>query len=68
MPLASRPVSSVWRGRCAHLDGIVIEAETVLLIGEKLLDLVALVALQLDHLAHALALSVTDDGSIASFG
>jgi len=48
------------------LDGIALKAEAVVLVGEELLDLVALVALQLDHLAHALGLRVGDDCAIAS--
>ena len=46
-----------------HLDGLVIEAETTLLVGEKLSDFGALIALELDHLAH---LTVANDGAIAS--
>lgn len=47
----------------AYLDGLVIEAEAILLISEELLDLGTLITLELDHLAH---LGVTDDGAIAS--
>jgi len=44
------------------LDGLGIELQTFLLIDQKLLHVLALVALQLDHLAH---LGVDDDGAIA---
>jgi hypothetical protein len=49
-------------------DGIPVEAEALLLVGEEVLDLAALIALQLDHLAHALRLGVGDDRAIASYG
>jgi hypothetical protein len=44
------------------LYGLCIEAQALLLIGKEFLDILALVALQLDHLAH---LRVGDDGAIA---
>ena len=44
------------------LDGLGIELQTLLLVDEELLDVLALVALKLDHLAH---LGVIDDGAIA---
>jgi hypothetical protein len=47
------------------LYGLLVETETVLGVAEELLDLQAVIALQLNHLAHALGLGVTDDGSIA---
>jgi hypothetical protein len=48
------------------LDGLLIEAETLVLVGEEFLDLQALIALELNHLAHTLGLGITDDGAIAS--
>ncbi|KAB8356450.1 hypothetical protein FH972_024033 [Carpinus fangiana] len=48
--------------KAVDLDGLAVEGEAILLIGEKFLDVLALVALQLDHLAH---LGVDDDGAIA---
>lgn len=45
-----------------NLYGFGIEAQPLLLVGEELLDILALVALQLNHLAH---LAVSDDGAIA---
>jgi hypothetical protein len=39
-----------------------VEAQAVLLVGHKVLDVLALVALELDHLAH---FRVGDDGAIA---
>lgn len=44
------------------LDGLGIQAQPLLLIGQELLDILALVTLELDHLAH---LAVCDDGAIA---
>lgn len=44
------------------LDGFSIQAQPLLLIGQELLDILALVALQLYHLAH---LRIGDDGAIA---
>jgi len=45
------------------LDGLGIKLETLFLVGEKLLNILALISLELDHLSH---LSVDDDGAIAS--
>lgn len=44
------------------LDSLGIKLKTLLLVGEEFLDVLALIALELDHLAH---LGVVDDGSIA---
>ena len=44
------------------LDGLGIQLEPLLLVDEELLHVLALVALQLDHLAH---LRVVDNGAIA---
>lgn len=44
------------------LDGLAIKAQALLLIGQEVLDIFALVALELNHLAH---LGVGDDGAIA---
>ena len=46
-----------------YLDGLSIKLETLLLVGEELLDILALIALKLDHLSH---LSIDDNGAIAS--
>lgn len=43
------------------LDGLGVKLKTVL-AGKELLEILALVALELDHLAH---LSIVDDGAIA---
>lgn len=40
-----------------------VRAEAILLVDEPILDNLALVALELDHLAH---LIIVDDGAIAS--
>ena len=44
------------------LDGLRIQLQPLLLIDQELLYILALVALELDHLAH---LRVVDDGAIA---
>jgi hypothetical protein len=44
------------------LYGLDIKTEAIFLIGEEILDVLALVALELDHLSH---LGVGDDGAIA---
>lgn len=44
------------------LDGLGVEFQTLLLVNQKFLDILALIALELDHLAH---LGVHDDGAIA---
>lgn len=46
-----------------HLHGRGVEAETFLLVREELLNILALVALELDDLTH---LRVAHDGAIAS--
>lgn len=48
-------------------DGLLVETQAVVLVREELLDLVALVALELDHVAHALGIGVVDDGAIAGW-
>lgn len=49
-----------------ELDGVLIETQPIGLVGQKFLDLVALIALELDHFAHSLGLGVRDDRAIAS--
>ena len=44
------------------LDGLAIKAQALLLVGQEILDIFALIALELNHLAH---LRVGDDGAIA---
>jgi len=44
------------------LDGLRIKLEAFLLVNEEFLNILALIALELDHLSH---LSVIDDGAIA---
>lgn len=46
-----------------YLYGLRVEFESFLLIDQKFLDILALIPLELDHLAH---LTVVDDGAIAS--
>lgn len=46
------------------LDGLDIQLKTFLLVGQKFLNILALVSLELNHLAH---LSVADDGAIAGW-
>jgi len=45
------------------LDGLWIKLQTLFLVREELLNILALIALKLDHLAH---LSIDDNGAIAS--
>jgi hypothetical protein len=45
------------------LDGLSIQLEAFLLVGQELLDILTLISLKLNHLTH---LSVSDDGAIAS--
>ena len=45
------------------LDGLCIQAQAFLLIGQELLNILALIALELDDLTH---LGVDHDGAIAS--
>jgi hypothetical protein len=49
-----------------NLDGLLIKSKTLVLVGEEFLDLQALVALELNHLSHALGLRIADDSAIAS--
>ena len=49
----------------AYLDGLLVEGKAGFLIDQEVFDLDAVVALELDHLAHALRVGVTDDGAIA---
>lgn len=44
------------------LDSLAIKAQALLLVGQEVLNIFALIALELDHLAH---LRVCDDGAIA---
>jgi hypothetical protein len=44
------------------LDGLGIQLETFLLVGQELLNIFTLISLELNHLAH---LRVSDDGAIA---
>lgn len=44
------------------LNSLDIKTEAVFLVGQEILDIFALVALELDHLSH---LGVGDDGAIA---
>ena len=56
----------VEQSRRSYLDGLLIETKTGLGVDEELSNLGTVIALKLDHLAHALGLGVTDDGAIAS--
>jgi hypothetical protein len=51
------------RLEAVNLDGLAIKAEAFLLVGQEVHYILALIALQLDHLSH---LTVCDDGAIAS--
>ena len=50
------------RLEAVDLDGLAIKAQAFLLVGQEVHNILALVALELDHLAH---LTVCDDGAIA---
>lgn len=50
------------RLEAVNLDSLAIKAEALFLIGQEVLHIFALVALELDHLSH---LRVCDDGAIA---
>lgn len=62
--MAARPDMSTLEA--VDFDGLLVETQAVVLIGEELLDLVALITLELNHLSHSLGVSVVDDGAIAS--
>jgi hypothetical protein len=47
-----------------HLNGLGIKLQTLLLVGEELLNIFALITLKLNHLSH---LTVDNDGAIASW-
>lgn len=47
-----------------YLDGLGIQFKALLLVGQELLNIFSLVALELNHLSH---LHVADDGAIASW-
>jgi len=47
----------------AYLDGLSIKLKTLLLVNQEFLNILALISLELNHLAH---LGVVDDGAIAS--
>lgn len=49
----------------SYLDGLSIELKTFLLVGQELLNILALISLKLNHLAH---LTILDDGTIAGYG
>lgn len=49
------------------LDGLGLQTKTIVLVDEEILDLVALIALELNHVAHALGLGFINDGAIAGY-
>ena len=51
------------RRRMLYLNGLGIKLQTLLLVCEKLLDILALISLKLNHLSH---LSIDDNSAIAS--
>ncbi len=44
------------------LDGLAVKTQAFLLVGKELLDILSLVSLKLNHLAH---LGIGNDGAIA---
>jgi len=65
LPLCTALLKVAWR--VAYLDGFLIESKARILVGEELLDLKTLIALELDHLSHTLGFGVANDGAIASY-
>ena len=63
-PKSVRGARRIERGK-AYLNGLGIKLQTLLLVGEELLDIFALVTLKLDHLSH---FTIDHDGAIASWG
>lgn len=61
-----KPLAGMWLSFVmlfdTYLDCLGVEFKPFLLIGQELLHVLALVTLQLDHLAH---FTVMDDGAIA---
>lgn len=51
-------------GRAIYLDGLGIKLQPFLLVGKKLLNIFALISLELDHLSH---LSVDHNRAITSY-
>lgn len=49
--------------RTIYLDGLGIKLQTFFLVGKELLNILALVSLELNHFSH---LSIDDDSAIAS--
>ena len=47
-----------------NLDGLGVEFQTLYLVDQELLNVIALITLQLDHVPH---LTVIDNGAIASY-
>ena len=47
-----------------NLDGLRVEFQTLYLVDQELLNVIALITLQLDHVPH---LTVIDNGAIASY-
>lgn len=47
-----------------YLNGLGIKLQAFFLVREELLNILALIALELDHLSH---LGINDDGAIASY-
>lgn len=52
----------MYRRYVTHLDGLCIKTEAFLLVGQEVLDILALISLELDDFTH---LGVCDYGSIA---
>lgn len=64
--ISSRHDSGVTGLETVDFDGLLVKAKAGSLVNQEVANLAALVALELDHLAHALGLGCGDDGSIAS--
>jgi len=53
----------IWKQYDYHLNSLGIKLQTLLLVGEELLNIFALITLKLNHLAH---FAIDHDGAIAS--
>jgi len=53
----------MWTLKPVQLDILAVESEAFSLVHHEVLDIIALIPLKLDHLAH---LGIIDDGAIAS--
>jgi len=65
LQMAARPDMSALE--TVDFDRLLVETQALVLVRQELLDLVALITLELDHVAHALGVGIVNDGAIASW-